>query len=583
MYQNDYVTKGVAMKQAIMYSRVSSEEQAKGDAVSLDQQEADMRALAERNGWQIATHLVDCKNYKATQPPKKGKIINPSGERADRPQFLELLELIRSGKYDVVLCWRDDRLMRHPRVAVALEDALDMGDANRSGKGPVEVYEANGATVDRMMMHMKAIIWREENKRRTERMKMAKKGTLQDGRWPGNYSRFGYTSKREPGRRGRQIELGDPEQVDIVKSIFDWYDAGLSGREIRKLLLARGAEQYGHKRKRDWCTTVINQILRAEDYCGLATWEFDDGGLSIEIPAIISREQWERVQTRLDNARRLSTRNAYGIYLLQNIARCGECGGKISSSLKRYHYWSLADGTRKRVVLDPPQFRYRCVIAQAYNDEDHPHPYSFKGDDLEWHIWRHIVDYGIKQPDIIRGQVETRQKELIAQGESVNGDIAHVRGNIEEVQGERVFYQRQAARGKIDEPEFDERMTETDDKRQYWQAELERLQELRDDSSSVQAGLNYANELLETIHNVLDEIDVPPEFLSQCPEGERRHILGARQKIIRALCDTIYIYADGRVKIEGVIDGSEAPQFNLVNTRNQCRRLKNKAHHRPAP
>jgi len=245
MYKKYYATKGTEMKQAIMYSKVSSEEQAKGDAVSLDQQEADMRALAERNNWQIVNHFVDCKNYKATQAPKKGKIINPSGERADRPRFLEMLGHIESGKYDVVLCWRDDRLMRHPQVAVALEDALDLGDAKRNGSGKIEVYEANGAPVDRMMMHMKAIIWREENRRRTERMKMAKIGTLQGGRWPGWYNRYGYKSRKIEGRRGRIIELGNPDEVQTVKNIFNWYDAGGTLRSVRRKLIEQGASQRG--------------------------------------------------------------------------------------------------------------------------------------------------------------------------------------------------------------------------------------------------------------------------------------------------------------------------------------------------
>ena len=63
------------------------------------------------------------------------------------------------GKVDDILGWGDDRFVRHPQVAAALEDALDLGDAERIGSGQIEVYEANGATVERMMMHMITIIW----------------------------------------------------------------------------------------------------------------------------------------------------------------------------------------------------------------------------------------------------------------------------------------------------------------------------------------------------------------------------------------------------------------------------------------
>jgi DNA invertase Pin-like site-specific DNA recombinase len=49
---------------------------------------------------------VDSGDYRATQAPKRGKIVNPSGERADRPQFLKMLVLVKTGEIDVVLCWR---------------------------------------------------------------------------------------------------------------------------------------------------------------------------------------------------------------------------------------------------------------------------------------------------------------------------------------------------------------------------------------------------------------------------------------------------------------------------------------------
>jgi DNA invertase Pin-like site-specific DNA recombinase len=107
--------------------------------------------------------LIDCENYRATQNPSKSKMVNPSGERADRPALLELLERLKTGQLDAVVCWRDDRLVRHPRVAVALEDALDLGDARRNGKPRITLFDATGATIDRFTLSIKAAVWREEN------------------------------------------------------------------------------------------------------------------------------------------------------------------------------------------------------------------------------------------------------------------------------------------------------------------------------------------------------------------------------------------------------------------------------------
>jgi DNA invertase Pin-like site-specific DNA recombinase len=146
-------------KRAALYARVSDERQDQGEAASIDQQLAEMKKLCQREGYSIVGTFVDSTNYRATQNPRRGKIVNPSGERADRPQFLQLLEMVRAGTVDVVLCWRDDRLMRHPRVGVALEDALDVGDAQRAGKPKIEIRDATGAVLDRFTLSIKASVW----------------------------------------------------------------------------------------------------------------------------------------------------------------------------------------------------------------------------------------------------------------------------------------------------------------------------------------------------------------------------------------------------------------------------------------
>ena len=46
----------------------------------------------------------------------------------------------------------------------------------------------------------------EENKRRAERSNMGKVATLKQGRWPGSFDRLGYTTIREPGKRGNGLK-----------------------------------------------------------------------------------------------------------------------------------------------------------------------------------------------------------------------------------------------------------------------------------------------------------------------------------------------------------------------------------------
>jgi DNA invertase Pin-like site-specific DNA recombinase len=545
-------------------ARVSSEEQARAESASIDQQLADMRALCERNGWEIAATFVDCENYLATQAPNKGKMVNPSGERADRPGLLALLDLVRSGDVDAVLCWRDDRLVRHPRVAVALEDALDVGDARRNGRGKIGIFDATGGQIDRFTLSIKASIWREENKRRTERVWMGKRATLEQGRWPGVFNQFGYTTISEEGKRGRAIIL-DPEEAETVKRIFDLYEAGYSTVDIRRRLVALGAKQKDRpNRTHDWSPVVILKILKAECYTGRAVWRWADGKeMEIEIPQIVTPEQWARVQERVQSNKQLATRHAMGVYLLQGLLRCGECGGSMGVRRSRKGWRRLKDGTVKNYVKRE-QYHYQCRIAALHSDEGHPRPYSFLGKPLDWAVWRTLVDQGITQPKLLRMQVLTHQEELQRQGESVDGDIAHARQRLGEVDQERTFYLRQAARDKITEAEFDAAMQETEETRKYWQAEINRLTELRDDAAKVQAGLDYVDSLLSNVQARLPGIDQTPEELAKLPEERRDAILSERQVIIRALVKEVRVWHDGRIKIIGMLDGTEGGQFELL-------------------
>lgn len=548
-----------------LYARVSKEEQAE-EGASIDQQIADMESLCERNGWNVAELFVDCENYRATQNPSKGKIVNPSGERADRPALLEMLERLRTGDLDAVVCWRDDRLVRHPRVALALEDALDIGDVHRNGKPRIALHDATGSTIDRFTLSIKATIWREENKRRAERSQMGKVATLRQGRWPGVYERLGYDAIKEDGLRGRRIILADAAEVQTVKGIFNWYDSGVGTFDIRRRLLAdnRSPKRDSDRRTHDWANAVIIQILRSSDYTGATTWRFGDGSeYTIEIPRIIEPEQFARVQDRLEKNKKLSLRNCNHVYVLHGLLKCGECDSTMSVASVLHRYRTQPDGTRKRVSYLTPYHRYRCSFASHFPEEPHPTPTGFSGVVLDWEVWRYIVDHGIKQPDAITMQVLARQEELRSQGDNVNGDIAHARRKLAEVDQERAFYQRQAARAKITEQEFDLRMDETDEARRHWQDEIQRLQELRDDAEKVQSGLDYVTELLTSIQAKLPGIDQSPDELKQMPEEERNEILKMRRKIIRALVEKVVVWSDKRVKIFGLIDGSESAEFEL--------------------
>jgi hypothetical protein len=82
---------------------------------------------------------------------------------------------------------------------------------------------------------------------------------------------------------------------------------------------------------------------------------------------------------------------------------------------------------------------------------------------------------------------------------------------------------------------------------------------------AVHAGLDYATELLTKLQERLPHIDQSLDELKAMPRQTREKILKERQEIVRTLCEKVQVWADGRVKLIGVLDGSEVSQFGLGN------------------
>ena len=111
--------------QAFVYCRVSTEEQSTEDHYSLTNQEQRARAYAKMKGWRIAKVRKDV----------------GSGKDGNRAGFQELLADVRTGKVEVVVVYRLDRLSRNVR------DIHDFSDLVRDrGVEFVSLTEGFGTT-----------------------------------------------------------------------------------------------------------------------------------------------------------------------------------------------------------------------------------------------------------------------------------------------------------------------------------------------------------------------------------------------------------------------------------------------------
>lgn len=549
-------------KQAAIYLRVSSERQAGDDKVSVDQQLEDCRAFCEHNGFTIVSVFEDKERYRKTRPPFKGKIVEPSAKYDDRPGFLALMAAIETGKIDVIVCFDSSRLGRHLRVLGTLANSLDIAMQDRNGRGQVEIYEASKRTrITRIMLGILISMAQDENETRVLRVKMGKKGTLQQGIWAGVYKRFGYSTIKEPGKRGVQI-VANPKEAQAVELIFNLADKGKSLVSIRDELIARGIPQKansGQNRKRDWTPGIIRKMLRSPDYKGEATYTFEDRQtFTVEIPQIISPEQWARVQRKMTERIQASTRNTKTTWAAcQHIAYCGECNNKLSVVTSKFWYLDKADGSRERKEYNPPQYSYRCAMGLQIKGEVPHSKLIHYGPSVDYAVWRKLADEVIKHPELIREQVMNRRAQLQAQGDNFDSEIARVERELREVGTGRDRLMSQLSRDIITEADFERVMIERNREKAYWQEELTRLKALRDDAAKTESDLEHAFRLLNNYEQRLKELDMPQKELKALPADKQIDILTERKQVIQSLCERVTVYSDGRILIDGMIDTSK--------------------------
>lgn len=319
---------------AATYGRVSTRAQEEG--ISLAQQDEAMLEYAEKQ------HIAVPDEYRFREAA--------SGLKDEREEYGKIRQLIRERRINALIVYATDRHTRDPIHGKIFRAELKRARANLhvvTKGGQVDIYSAQGelmATVEDAFNRY----WLDKILEVTYEKKQA---YIREGvPFVQGSVRYGYA--RVGRKREARAEVVE-EQAKVVRRIYDWADEGLSIHRIEKLLTGTPApgEKWDGKarqlRRREpgrWGPVAVQRILRDEIYAGvywankLEVVEADDGRrvkqprpreewVAVPVPPIVSREQWERVQHKLDNGQRSFPRgNTKHEYLLARRMTCGTCG-----------------------------------------------------------------------------------------------------------------------------------------------------------------------------------------------------------------------------------------------------------------
>ncbi|WP_019123770.1 recombinase family protein [Brevibacillus massiliensis] len=319
-----------------LYIRVSTDEQAK-EGHSIGAQQDRLMDYVRSQAWEVAEVYID-DGY--------------SAKDLDRPAIQRLLKDCESKKFDVVLVYRLDRLVRSVLDLYEVMNHLDKHGV--MFKSATEVYDTTSA-MGRFFITLVAAIAQWERENLGERVKMGMEKNFRKGGWNGGEPPYGY--RLEEGK----LVVYEPE-AQIVKRIFDMYKTQ-GQREITRRLNKEGLRT---RTGSFWHGYTVRYILENPVYYGKMRWNYrhfggEKTGEEILIDGdhepIISEEDFMTAAT-LTKKRYINREKTHVCFPFTGVLRCARCGhtlygGERKQKRQNYRYYRCG-GRFQRGICDMP-------------------------------------------------------------------------------------------------------------------------------------------------------------------------------------------------------------------------------------
>ena len=311
-------------KNAILYLRVSSEEQVEN--FSLATQEEICRREATRRGYEIIeTFREEGRSAK-----------NISG----RPELLKLLEFCRRNRRMVgaVLIYRLDRISRQTQDYLYIRKRLfDYGISIISANEPT-----GNSPTDKLLETIMASFAQHDNDVRSERTRNGLRARFLSGLCTG-HAPLGY--KTEHGHA-----VKDGEYFDKMKKAWDLMATGTKSlEEIAQIMNGWGMRKVISGKEYKLRSQTTSRLFHMKFYMGILTSNKYPEEVAGQHEAMITEEQFYKVQAIIDGRNRCGMTIGKRLkdhpdFPLRRSIKCGKCGGHLSGGwskgrTKKYAYY----------------------------------------------------------------------------------------------------------------------------------------------------------------------------------------------------------------------------------------------------
>ena len=322
-----------------LYARVSTQRQAQAQTQTqtVEQQMERLTGHVRGQGWAVPLEQVF-------------RDDGYSGASLRRPGLDRLRDCAAARSLDLILITAPDRLARNDvHQVLLLEELQGRGCEVRFLDRPMRQDPH-----DQLLLQIRGAVAEYERTLITERMRRGRQRKLEAGLMlPWTRPPFGYRVDPERPRDPAGVRIEDAEAA-IVREMFAWYaEEANSFCSLARLLEQRGIRTSTGLAR--WNLASIRALLTNPAYAGQvygnrwhrrgtlerrsATAPRQHSAMSrvdapreawtlvAAIPPLVSQEQFDRVQARLNSNRRFAQRNNKAHpYLLRGLVSCGVCG-----------------------------------------------------------------------------------------------------------------------------------------------------------------------------------------------------------------------------------------------------------------
>lgn len=285
----------MTIKTAI-YCRISDDREGKG--LGVKRQETDCRNLAEKKGWEVFDVYTD------------NDISAYSGKK--RPEYVRMMEDIKSGRIQAIVAWHPDRLHRSPKE---LEDFISICEDNKVDIATTQTgFYDLGSPSGRMQARIHGSIARYESEHKSERVKRkALEHALEGKVWGRSQRPFGFEDN--------YIDIRESEAV-VIREMADRF---LAGESLNSLVKSMHERDIKTSQGLDFRHKQLRSFLYNPRWSGRRE-HLGEIVAKAEWGAIIEPEKQDMIRKILDAPERKSVKSARRYLLSGGIAVCGTCG-----------------------------------------------------------------------------------------------------------------------------------------------------------------------------------------------------------------------------------------------------------------